>query len=144
MKISEIKKFEPIVFDAVNRLLPQLDPDAEPLTEEKLKLIIESDSSHLFIAKAEDNRIAGMLTAAIYIIPTGTKFWIEDVIVDESFRGKGIGKDLMIHAIEFAKSVGAKSVDLTSRPFRIAANKLYQDMGFELRETNVYRYSLKK
>jgi ribosomal protein S18 acetylase RimI-like enzyme len=143
MKIKEIKRYRKRVFRACERLLPQLDPDAEALTKGQLKALIRSRTSHLFIAMTGDKEITGMLTAVVYIIPTGTKFWIEDVVVDEAFRGKGTGKDLMLHAMEFAKSTGAKSVDLTSRPARIAANKLYLELGFELRETNAYRYNIR-
>ena len=144
MKIREVKRFNKKVFRAVQRLLPQLDPVVEPIKKDQLKSLIRSKNSHLFFAVTDDKEIAGMLTATVYLIPTGTKYWIEDVVVDEAYRGRGIGKELMVHAMEFAGSTGAKSVDLTSRPMRIAANKLYKELGFELRETNVYRYSLKK
>jgi len=83
-----------------------------------------------------------MLTLTTYNIPTGTKFLIEDVVIDETQRGKGFGKELMLHAIRFAESIGAKTIDLTSRPYRIAANQLYQDLGFTRRDTNVYRYQV--
>lgn len=140
MKIRKVKRFNVKIFKAVNRLLPQLDKDAGLMTEEKFRSILLSGSTHFFIAETEDKEIAGMLSAVLYLIPTGTKFWIEDVVVDEAYRGKGIGKDMMLTAIAFAKSEGAKSVDLTSRPDRVAANKLYRELGFLLRETNVYRY----
>ena len=140
MKIKIVKRFNSRIFEAANRLLPQLDKDAEPMTEKMFRSILLSGSTHFFIAETEDKEIAGMLSAVVYNIPTGTKFWIEDVVVDEAFRGKGIGKELMLEAIMFAKSAGARSVDLTSRPDRIAANKLYRELGFLLRETNVYRY----
>ena len=143
MKIKEVKRFSKKVFSAVKHLLPQLDPESEMITEAGFRSILKSENSHFFIAETDDDEIAGMLTASVYIIPTGIKYWIEDVVVDNSHRGKGIGKELMIYAIEFARSTGAKSVDLTSRPSRIAANKLYQELGFALRETNVYRYNLK-
>ena len=81
-----------------------------------------------------------MLSLVVFGIPTGTKAWVEDVVVDDGARGKGVGKSLMRHAMEQAKKLGAKTVDLTSRPSREAANKLYQSLGFETRETNVYRY----
>jgi ribosomal protein S18 acetylase RimI-like enzyme len=84
--------------------------------------------------------IFGMLSLVVFSIPTGTKAWIEDVVVDEGARGKGVGRKLMKHALDVAKELGAKSADLTSRPSREAANKLYQTIGFEARETNVYRY----
>ena len=144
MKIKEVRRYNKKVLKAVDKLLPQLDPGIELMSKKRLKSLIRSENLHLFIAETEEGDIAGMLTAVVYLIPSGTKFWIEDVVVDESYRGKGIGKELMLHAMNFAKIIGAASVDLTSRPSRIAANKLYVDMGFELRETNVYRYSLKK
>ena len=140
MKIKIVRRFSPRILKAVNRLLPQLDQNAELMTEDKFRSVLMSGSTHFFIAEMEDKEIAGMLSAVVYEIPTGTKFWIEDVVVDEAYRGKGIGRDLMINAIDFAKSKGAKSVDLTSRPDRVAANKLYRELGFLLRETNVYRY----
>jgi ribosomal protein S18 acetylase RimI-like enzyme len=142
MKIKIVRRFSARIFKAANRLLPQLDKDARLMTEEKFRSILKSGSTYFFIAETEDKEIAGMLSAVVYIIPTGNKFWIEDVVVDEAYRGRGIGRALMINAIDFAKSKGARYVDLTSKPSRVAANKLYRDLGFELRETNVYRYSL--
>ncbi|HBH85441.1 MAG: hypothetical protein A2X05_12210 [Bacteroidetes bacterium GWE2_41_25] len=144
MKIRQVRRFSIRIFETVKRLLPQLDPNAEMLTEEKFRSILRSESTHFFIAEASDKKIAGILSAVVYIIPTGKKFWIEDVVVDQAFRGKGIGRELMLNAIEFAKYAGVKSVDLTSKASRIAANKLYQDLGFVLRETNVYRFVLRK
>jgi len=140
MKITRVTRFSTRIFKAVNRLLPQLDKNAELITEEKFRSILLSGSTHFFIAETADKEIAGMLSAVVYLIPTGTKFWIEDVVVDEAYRGKGIGRDLMKRAIEYAGSSGARSVDLTSRPDRVEANKLYRELGFLLRETNVYRY----
>ena len=141
MEIREINRFSNRVFDATLRLLPQLAPDSALLTREYFKRILKSKNTHLFIAES-DNKIAGILTIATYDIPTGTKVWIEDVVVDESLRGKGIGKALMLFSINYAKSLGAKSIELTSRPSRVAANQLYQKMGFVIRETNVYKYAL--
>ena len=144
MKIREIKRFNNKVYQAVNSLLPQLDPDSVPLTVEKFRRIIKSKGTHLFVAEEGNNRISGILSAVVYHIPTGTKFWIEDVVVDEASRGKGVGKALMLHAMNYAGENGAKSVDLTSKPSRVAANRLYRELGFELRETNVYRYRINK
>jgi len=143
MEILEVRRYNKSILKAVNHLLPQLDPGAEFLKEADLKFILKSPGTHLFAAISDDKDITGILLAVIYRIPSGTKFWIEDVVVDEAYRGRGIGKKLMVHAIEYAKSAGAKSVDLTSRPARVEANKLYRELGFVLRETNVYRYSVK-
>lgn len=127
--------------EAFTKLITQLDDHAVPPTKEDLEKLTTSETSFLFVA-VENGEILGTLTIGTYIIPTGTKVWIEDVVVDNTARGKGIGKQLLQHAIEFSKKRGWKKIDLTSRPTRIAANKLYRKLGFELRETNMYRISL--
>jgi len=141
MKISEIKTYSNRIFDAVLRLLPQLGADTSAFTKRYFKSLLNSRQTHFFIAEVND-QIAGMLTIGTYDIPSGTKMWIEDVVVDISHRGKGIGKELTLFALEYARSLGAKSIELTSRPSRIEANRLYQKLGFELRETNVYQHNL--
>jgi ribosomal protein S18 acetylase RimI-like enzyme len=141
MEIKEINSFNIRVFNAVLKLLPQLGPDLKSLTEKHFRALLKSEKSHFFIAELEDKQIVGMLTIGTYIIPSGTKVWIEDVVVDESQRGKGFGKEMTLFAIGFAKSLGAESIELTSKPSRITANRLYKNLGFVLRETNVYRYS---
>jgi ribosomal protein S18 acetylase RimI-like enzyme len=143
MKIKEVTRFSNRVFNAVLKLLPQLDPDSELLTEIYFKEILKSKTTHFFVVELNNKQIAGMLTIGTYDILTGKKVWIEDVVVDESQRGKGIGSELTLFAVDFAKSKGYKAIELTSRPARIAANQLYQNLGFILRETNVYRYKLK-
>jgi ribosomal protein S18 acetylase RimI-like enzyme len=141
--IKRVTRYSNRVYDSVIRLLPQLDP-AYPLpTSHDFKEILSGRNTHFIIAELDSKEIAGILTLVFYKLPTGTKYWIEDVVVDKAHRGKGIGKALVLYAVDIARSMGAKSVDLTSRPFRIAANKLYRDLGFELRETNVYRYPVK-
>jgi ribosomal protein S18 acetylase RimI-like enzyme len=89
-----------------------------------------------------DGRIVGSMTLALFRIPTGMRAWIEDVVVDESVRGRGVGAALNHHALDVARDAGARTVDLTSRPSREAANRLYQRLGFVQRETNVYRLTL--
>ena len=143
MKIREVTRYSERVYEAVLSLLPQLNPDLELPSRQHLEGVLKARNSHFFIAELDNRSIVGMLTLATYNLPASVKFWIEDVVVDESYRGKGIGKELMLHAISYARSAGAKSIDLTSRPFRTGANKLYQDMGFILRETNSYRYYIK-
>ena len=144
LKIKKITRFSQKIYKAVLKLLPQLAPASELPSEDYIKGILRSKNTHFIIAELDNKDIIGILTIAVYNIPTGTKFWIEDVVVDETHRGKGYGKELMLYAIGFARSAGAKSIELTSRPSRIAANQLYKDLGFELRETNVYRYNLGK
>ena len=94
------------------------------------------------MARDGDGRIVGTLTLAVFPIPTGVRAWIEDVVVDDSARGSGVGDALVDAAVAKAGAAGAKTVDLTSRPSREAANRLYVRKGFELRTTNVYRFSL--
>ena len=127
--------------DAYKVLIPQLSSSSNPPTEEALQRIIESDSAQILIAEDENGGILGTMTLIIFQIPTGIRAWIEDVVVDSSARGKGIGKKLNLAALELAKQAGAKTVDLTSRPARQEANQLYRSIGFAERETNVYRFS---
>ena len=143
MKIKEINRFSIRVFNAVLRLLPQLDPSSKLPSQEHFKELLKSKRTHFFIAERDNKEIAGILTIVTYDIPTGTKVWVEDVVVDNSERGKGIGKELMLFAINFARSTGAESIELTSRPSRVAANEMYRKLGFMIRETNVYKYHLK-
>jgi ribosomal protein S18 acetylase RimI-like enzyme len=140
MKIKRITRFSKRVFDAVLRLLPQLAPDAELPDEQYFKSLLKSRNVHFFIAELDNKQIVGMLTIGTYDTPTGTKAWIEDVVVDESHRGKGFGEELTLFAINYSKTLGTRAVNLTSRPSRVAANKLYQKMGFTQYETNVYKY----
>jgi ribosomal protein S18 acetylase RimI-like enzyme len=103
--------------------------------------MVDSEDTVLYVARV-DGRILGSLTLALYRIPTGTKAWIEDVVVDAEARGHGVGELLNRAALDEASARGAKHVSLTSRPSREAANRLYRRIGFEPRETNVYRYTL--
>jgi ribosomal protein S18 acetylase RimI-like enzyme len=142
MKIGRIKRFNDRVFEAVLRLLPQLAPEADLPTKAYLKSILASGNVHFFTGELDDKRIVAMLTIGTYNTPTGRKVWIEDVVVDESQRGKGFGEEIVLFAIGYSKSLGAGSISLTSRPSRISANKLYQKIGFKQCETNVYKYLL--
>jgi ribosomal protein S18 acetylase RimI-like enzyme len=126
---------------AFQRLIPQLSKSNPAPTQEQLESIVASDSSYVLIAKV-DGVIVGSLTLVIFHIPTGIRAWIEDVVVDADARGKGVGEELNKFALTEAKRQGATTVDLTSRPSREAANRLYQRLGFEQRDTNVYRYKI--
>jgi ribosomal protein S18 acetylase RimI-like enzyme len=123
----------------LSRLVPQLSSSAPAPTREQLSEIIGSPGCVLFVARLKDT-VVGMLTLVTYRIPTGLNAIIEDVVVDERARGRGVGKALTAAATAEAARRGARHVDLTSRPSREAANQLYQKMGFRLRDTNVYRY----
>ena len=128
--------------EAFARLVPQLSKSNPPPTERELAAIVASRGSVLFVAHDEDGEIVGSLTLVLFRIPTGLRAWIEDVVVDESARGKGVGHLLNEAAIDYARKAGAKTVDLTSRPSRDVANRLYQRLGFKKRDTNVYRFVL--
>ena len=136
--IIEIKTYSSEYHKAMQRFLDQLTTNPMILTEEMFHQLLASPNSHLFFL-LKDGQIAGMLTVGIYHSPTGGKAWIEDVVVDETFRRQGLSKQLVAHAIEFVKSQQIPSLMLTSNPKRIAANKMYQVMGFSKKETNVYR-----
>ncbi len=123
----------------LNHLLPQLSSSAAPLTVEALHEILSSNAITLFVAR-QDEQVIGTLTLAIFPIPTGLRAWIEDVVVDRDSRGLGVGDALTTAAVARANELGVRSIDLTSRPSREAANALYMKLGFELRTTNVYRY----
>lgn len=142
MKIRRVIRYEDKVYDSILRLLPQLDGSAEPPSKEYFKEMIDSENIFFFVAEAESSEIAGMLTLVKYPNITGRKLWIEDVVVDSSFRGKGAGEQLTLEALGYARSLGAAEIKLTSRPFREAANQLYLKIGFERYETNVYKYKL--
>ncbi|MDJ0768678.1 MAG: GNAT family N-acetyltransferase [Ilumatobacter sp.] len=126
---------------AFAELIPQLSSSSPPPSAEQLAAIVDADDSVLFIAR-DDGLIVGSLTLALYRIPTGTKAWIEDVVVADSMRGRGVGAALSRAALAEAEQRGAKNVSLTSRPSREAANRLYQRLGFEPYETNLYRYTI--
>ena len=131
----------PDVIAAFERLIPQLSSSNPPPTEAELRRIVDSDSTLLLLAE-DDGVIVGSLTLALFQIPTGLRAWIEDVVVDSSARGKGVGETLNRFVLDEAKRRGATTVDLTSRPSREAANRLYQRLGFVRRDTNVYRFDL--
>jgi ribosomal protein S18 acetylase RimI-like enzyme len=141
VEIIEISEASNEILSQVNGLLPQLSKSASPLSLESLDILAKSESTNLFVAK-EGKKVWGMLSLVLFSIPTGTKAWVEDVVVDSSARGKGIGKALMNHALKKVREKRGKSIDLTSRPSRETANKLYQSLGYQKRETNVYRLSL--
>ena len=127
--------------ESFERLIPQLSSSSPPPSREHLAALVASPDTVLFLARV-DGVVLGSLTLAFYRIPTGLKAWIEDVVVDVAARGRGVGELLNRAALDEARTRGAKDVSLTSRPSREAANRLYRRIGFEPRETNVYRYTL--
>lgn len=129
------------VVEAFGRLLPQLSTTAKPLDTAKLSAIAASSASTVLLARL-DNQIVGTLTLVTFRIPSGVRAWIEDVIVDEAFRGRQIATTLIDEAIKLAVQAEARTVDLSSRPSRESAGRLYERVGFEQRETRMYRYKL--
>lgn len=139
--IQAVERVTPEVIEAVTTLTSHLSSSARPPTAEHVAQIVDSAATVLLVAR-DGPTIVGMLTLVLFHIPTGVRALIEDVVVDQSARGRGVGESLTRHAIERAKQAGARTIDLTSRPSREAANRLYQRLGFVKRDSNTYRYSL--
>jgi ribosomal protein S18 acetylase RimI-like enzyme len=128
--------------DAFERLIPQLKLSFPPPSRPEIDALVSSSASILLVARYPDGQapIAGMLTLVMYRVPTGIRARVEDVVVDEAMRGKGIGEALMRHALQMSREAGADGVALTSNPRREAANRLYQRLGFQPWQTNLYFY----
>jgi ribosomal protein S18 acetylase RimI-like enzyme len=141
IEVSEVRHVDGELVEAFARLVPQLSSTSPAPTAEDLERLVASDSTILFVAKGAGT-IVGTLTLVVVRIPTGVRARIEDVVVDETARGQGVGAALSEAALRRAAERGAKTVDLTSRPERAAANRLYERLGFERRDTTVYRYRL--
>jgi ribosomal protein S18 acetylase RimI-like enzyme len=139
--VEEVTEVTPEIVAALGRLVPQLSSSAPPPTEADLAAIVGSPATVLLAARTEAGDVAGSLTLVLFRAPTGPRAWIEDVVVDTSVRSRGIGAALVQEALGRATAAGARTVDLTSRPSREAANRLYVRLGFEQRETNVYRWN---
>lgn len=140
VEICEADEVNDELVGAMARLVPQLSSSNPPPSAAALQEIVDSDAVSLLVAR-DERGVVGTLTLVLFRIPTGVRAWIEDVVVDEGARGSGVGRSLNEAAIERALAAGAVSVDLTSRPSREEANRLYRKLGFEPRETNVYRFT---
>lgn len=138
IRIEEVMNANDKEVLAVNGLLKQLTSTPVEFSLEDLDKIVKSDSSRLFFIYLEDE-VAGMLTLGSYLTPTGPKSWVEDVVVDSRFRGRSLGKQLVEYAIAEAGKISGNQLMLTSKPVRVAANALYRSVGFQQKETNVYR-----
>jgi len=141
VRIEEADAVSDELVEAIARLVGQLSASAQPPSAAALDQIIASPASRLLVARELDGGVVGMLTIVLFPIPTGIRAWIEDVVVDQEARGRGVGALLTQAALDLALAHGARTVDLTSRPGREAANRLYAKLGFEQRQTNVYRYA---
>ena len=144
IEVSEVTEVTPEVVAAFARLIPQLSTSSPPPDAGALAAIAGAEASRLLVARDpdRDGEIVGSLTLVVFPIPTGLRAWIEDVVVDEAARGRGVGQALNQAALERARAAGATTVDLTSRPSREAANRLYRRLGFVERQTNVYRFEV--
>ena len=143
--VTEVTDADEVTTELVERfarLIPQLSSSSPPPGHPELVRCVTSPASVLLVARDPSGRVIGSLTLVLFRVPTGVRAWIEDVVVDESARGAGVGKALVVDAVHRAQLAGARSVDLTSRPGRESANRLYRRLGFEERTTNVYRHSL--
>jgi ribosomal protein S18 acetylase RimI-like enzyme len=130
----------PELVDAFARLIPQLSRSSPPPDATAISEMVDAPGTSILVARDGEGTIVGTLTLVVFRIPTALRAWIEDVVVDESARGMGAGEALTLEACRIAAAAGAKTVDLTSRPTREAANRLYRRLGFTVRDTNVYRY----
>ena len=141
MRVEVLDQVTDEIVAAFERLLPQLSRSAEALDADALRHLVSAETNTILIAR-NDDAIVGTLTLVIFSIPTGLRAWIEDVVVDESARGQGVGAALTEEALRIARAAGVRTVDLTSRPERAAANRLYQRLGFAQRNSQVYRYTI--
>ena len=144
MYIHEMLRVNKEVIQSFERLISQLSEHSQPLNREALMAMAASRETFVYLARQKDTdgEIIGSATLATFQTPTGVHGWIEDVIVDRDARRQGVGKALTQACLDKARDLGLREVNLTSRPSRVAANRLYQAMGFVRRETNVYRYAL--
>jgi ribosomal protein S18 acetylase RimI-like enzyme len=142
MSVERAHQVSPELLEALQRLLPQLSPGRQLPTTAELKELMAAHGSTLLLARDELGHIVGTLTLVVFRTTTELRARIEDVVVDESARGKGLGEQLVKEALRLAKERGARSVSLTSRPDREAANRLYERIGFGQRPTNVYTFTL--
>ena len=142
MQIDIVTQADAELYEAFQRLVPQLTDNNPPPSLDNLADLVRDAASTLMVARNAEGEIVGALTLSVYRVPTGIRSIIEDVIVDNSARGQGIGEALMQRAIELAREKGAKNISLTSNPLREAANRLYLRVGFKKRETNAYQIKL--
>ncbi len=144
VRVEQPSEVTPELVEAFRRLVPQLSSSSPAPGEDELSEMLEAPGTQLLVARSPRGTIVGTLTLVLFRIPTAMRAWIEDVVVDEAERRNGVAESLVREAISRAAHSGARTVDLTSRPSREAANRLYLKLGFEPRETNVYRHEAKR
>jgi len=141
MRIEAATEATRDLLDALTTLLPQLNPKLKALTIERLSKVIADPATTLLVAR-DEGRIVGVAAVLVYATPAFVKARIEDVVVDENSRGRGVGEALVRRCIEVARERGAEIVELQSARWREAANRLYPRLGFQLRDSNLYRLEL--
>jgi ribosomal protein S18 acetylase RimI-like enzyme len=141
-QVEQLSEVTDEVVEAFGRLLPQLSRSARPLDRAAITTVVQAPGSTLLVARGDGGTIIGMLTLVMFRIPTGLRAIIEDVVTDDAARGQGVGTALTNRAIEIARAAEVRTIDLTSRPSRVAAGRLYEKLGFEVRDTRVYRYTI--
>ncbi|MGZ4387810.1 MAG: GNAT family N-acetyltransferase [Gaiellaceae bacterium] len=142
MRIERVRQADEELVEALRRLLPQLSPDAPTPSLVELMEVVATPGTSVLVARDEHGAVAGSLTLVLYRTPIGLHAVVHDVVVDETTRGQGVGEALSREAIRLAQLAGAGRVELTSRPHREAAHRLYERLGFRRHETNVYRLPL--
>jgi ribosomal protein S18 acetylase RimI-like enzyme len=140
VQVEVLDKATGEVVEAFGRLLPQLSRSAPPLGQAELDAILGCAANTVLVARSA-GAITGTLTLVMFPLPTGLRAWIEDVVVDEAARGQGTGEALTQEALRIARESGARTVDLTSRPTRVAAGRLYERLGFSVRDSRLYRFT---
>jgi ribosomal protein S18 acetylase RimI-like enzyme len=140
VQVEVLDKATGEVVEAFGRLLPQLSRSAPPLGQAELDAILGCPANTVLVARSA-GAITGTLTLVMFPLPTGLRAWIEDVVVDEAARGQGTGVALTQEALRIAREAGARTVDLTSRPTRVAAGRLYERLGFSIRDSRLYRFT---
>jgi ribosomal protein S18 acetylase RimI-like enzyme len=141
VRVEIIREVGEELVDAFGRLLPQLSSTAEPLDHEAIERMVSCDANTVFVARTSE-AIVGTLTLVLLPLPSGLRGRVEDVVVDAAARGRGVAALLILEALRIAREAGARTVDLTSRPDRAAANRLYERLGFQARESTVYRFPI--
>lgn len=142
MKIEIVKEYSEDLLEAMNRLIPQLTNSVKNIKAESVKELLATENAYLFVIREDSSKIVGTLTLAVFTTPVAKKAYIEDVVVDGACQGSGIGRKLVETAVSYARELGVARIELSSTPVRVAANKLYQSIGFKIRETNFYRLEL--
>ena len=142
MHIDIVTQADEELYEAFQHLIPQLTNNNPPPSLNDLSALVRNEASTLIVVRNENAKIIGALTLTVYRVPTGIRSIIEDVVVDSSARGQGIGEALISRAIEVAREKCASNISLNCNPMRESANRLYQRMGFKKRETNAYQMKL--